>query len=234
MIIKLKWIFKVKKDEFRGELKNKARLVAKGYLQEKEIDFEESFAPVTRIEAIHIFVVNAANKNMTIYQMDVKTTLLNGKLYEEVYFSQPEGFVDQNNPTHVYKIKKALYGLKQAPRACDSVNTPMVDRIKFDEDLQGKPIDPTHYRGMIGSLMYLTSTKTMAEELDEQQRQQVMLDAALVPINEQVKISTSNYRISMEKIQPYVTYKVCLEILKHYSFYNALIATEDAPEIYMQ
>ncbi|GKC57660.1 retrovirus-related pol polyprotein from transposon TNT 1-94 [Tanacetum coccineum] len=109
MIIKLKWIFKVKQDEFGGVLKNKARLIAKVYRQEEGIDFKESFAPVARIEAIRIFVANATNKNMTIYQMDVKTTFLNGKLREEVYVSQPEGFVDQENPTHVYKLKKAMY-----------------------------------------------------------------------------------------------------------------------------
>ncbi|GJS00654.1 retrovirus-related pol polyprotein from transposon TNT 1-94 [Tanacetum coccineum] len=83
--------------------------------QEEGIDFEESFALVARIEAICIFVANAANKNMMIFQMDVKTAFLNGELKEEVYFSQPEGFVDQDNPSHVYKLKKALYGLKQAP-----------------------------------------------------------------------------------------------------------------------
>ncbi|GKE30880.1 retrovirus-related pol polyprotein from transposon TNT 1-94, partial [Tanacetum coccineum] len=109
MIIKLKWIFKVKQDKFGGVLKNKARLVAKEYHQEEGIDFEESFAPVARIEAIIIFVANAANKNMTIYQIDVKTTFLNGELREEVYDSQPEGFIDQDNPTHMYKLKKALY-----------------------------------------------------------------------------------------------------------------------------
>ncbi|GJX46548.1 retrovirus-related pol polyprotein from transposon TNT 1-94 [Tanacetum coccineum] len=98
-------------------LKNKARLVAQGFRQEEGIDFEESFAPVARIEAIRIFVANAAHKNMTIYQMDIKTAFLNGELKEEVYVSQPEGFVDQDNPSHVYKLKKALYGLKQAPRA---------------------------------------------------------------------------------------------------------------------
>ncbi|GKA25273.1 retrovirus-related pol polyprotein from transposon TNT 1-94 [Tanacetum coccineum] len=117
MLIKLKWIYKVKTDEFGGVLKNKARLVAQGFRQEEGIDFEESFAPVARIEAIRIFVANAANKNMMIFQMDVKMAFLNGELKEEVYVSQPEGFVDQDNPSHVYKLKKALYGLKQAPRA---------------------------------------------------------------------------------------------------------------------
>ncbi|GJR56109.1 retrovirus-related pol polyprotein from transposon TNT 1-94 [Tanacetum coccineum] len=79
------------------------------------IDFKESFAPVTRIEAIRIFITNAASKNMTIYQMDVRTSFLNGELKEEVYVSQPEGFVDPDHPTHVYHLKKDLYGLKRAP-----------------------------------------------------------------------------------------------------------------------
>ncbi|GKB60957.1 retrovirus-related pol polyprotein from transposon TNT 1-94 [Tanacetum coccineum] len=82
-------------------LENKARLVAQGFRQEEGIDFEESFAPVARIEAIRIFVANATHKNMMIYQMDVKTAFLNGELKEEVYVSQPEGFVDQDNPSHV-------------------------------------------------------------------------------------------------------------------------------------
>nr|GFC14163.1 retrovirus-related Pol polyprotein from transposon TNT 1-94 [Tanacetum cinerariifolium] len=86
------WIYKVKLDEYGDVLKNKARLVAKGYRQEDGIDFEESFAPVARIEAIHIFIANTASRNMTIYQMDVKTAFLNAELKEEVYVSQPEGF----------------------------------------------------------------------------------------------------------------------------------------------
>ncbi|GKA56991.1 integrase, catalytic region, zinc finger, CCHC-type containing protein, partial [Tanacetum coccineum] len=97
-------------------LENKARLVAQGFRQEEGIDFEESFSPVARIEAIRIFVANAAHNNMTIYQMDVKMAFLNGEFKEDVYVSQLEGFVDQDNPSHVYKLKKALYGLKQAPR----------------------------------------------------------------------------------------------------------------------
>ncbi|GJW68442.1 retrovirus-related pol polyprotein from transposon TNT 1-94 [Tanacetum coccineum] len=149
-----------KQDEFGGVLKNKARMVAKGYRQEDGIDFEEPF-PL----------------------MDVKTAFLNDELRKEVYISQPEGFVDQDNHTHVYKLKKALYGLKQALRACprgilinqtkyaleilkkygmdssNPVDTPMVDRSKLDEDLQGTPVDATHYHGMIRSLMYLTSSR---------------------------------------------------------------------------
>ncbi|GJZ95458.1 retrovirus-related pol polyprotein from transposon TNT 1-94 [Tanacetum coccineum] len=118
MIIALKWIYKVKLDEYGDVLKNKARLVAKGFRQEEGLDFEESFAPVARLEAIRIFIANAASKNMTVYQMDVKTAFLNGELKEEVYVYQPEGFVDPERPHHVYRLKKALYGLKQAPRAC--------------------------------------------------------------------------------------------------------------------
>nr|GEW63858.1 hypothetical protein [Tanacetum cinerariifolium] len=201
----LQWIYKVKLDEYGDVLKNKARLVAKVYRQEEGIDFEESFAPVIRIEAIRIFIANAARKNITIYQMDVKTTFLNGDLKEEVYVSQPEGFIDPDHPTHVYRLKKALYGLKQAPWAwydtllrflldnkfskglqvsqslegifinqskfaleilkkfgmdsCDPVDTPMVDRLKLDENPLGIPVDQTRFRSMVGSLMYLTASR---------------------------------------------------------------------------
>nr|GEX32238.1 hypothetical protein [Tanacetum cinerariifolium] len=84
---------------------------------EEGIDFQESFSPVSRLKAIRIFIAFAAHMNMVIYQMDVKIMFLNGILHEEVYVSQPDGFVDLENPNHVYKLKKALYGLKQAPRA---------------------------------------------------------------------------------------------------------------------
>nr|GEU71989.1 retrovirus-related Pol polyprotein from transposon TNT 1-94 [Tanacetum cinerariifolium] len=94
-----------------------ARLVAKGYAQEEGIDFEESFAPVARLESVQIFVAYAAHKSFPIYQMDVKTTFLNGPLKEEVYVSQPDGFVDPDHPEKVHRLRKALYGLKQAPRA---------------------------------------------------------------------------------------------------------------------
>nr|GEW91520.1 retrovirus-related Pol polyprotein from transposon TNT 1-94 [Tanacetum cinerariifolium] len=243
---------------------NKARLVACGYRQEEEIDFEESFSPVARLEAIRIFLAYAAHKNMVVYKMDVKTAFLNGNLREEVYVSQLDGFVDQDNPNHVYKLKKALYGLKQAPRAwydmlsaflisqdfskgsvdltlficrnnndlllvqiyvddiifaastpelcdlfsnlmcskfkmsmmgkisfflglqisqsqrgifinqfkyafeslkkygfesCDPMDTPMVEKSKLDEDKERKAIDPSHYRGIIGTLLYLTASR---------------------------------------------------------------------------
>nr|GFC78725.1 retrovirus-related Pol polyprotein from transposon TNT 1-94 [Tanacetum cinerariifolium] len=110
-------IYKVKLDELGGILKSNARLVERGYRQEEGIDFEEAFALIARLEAIRIFLAYVAHKNMVVYQIDVKTAFLNGNLREEVYVSQSDGFVDQDNPNHVYKLKKALYGLKQAPRA---------------------------------------------------------------------------------------------------------------------
>ncbi|GJZ73667.1 retrovirus-related pol polyprotein from transposon TNT 1-94 [Tanacetum coccineum] len=139
MIISLKWIYKVKLDEYGDVLKNNARLVAKGYRQEEGIEFEESFSPVAHIEAIRIFITNAASKNMTIYQMDVKTAFLNGELKEEVYVSQPEGFVDPDHPTHVYHLKKALYGLKQAPRAWYDT----LSRFLLDNKFSKGAVDPT-------------------------------------------------------------------------------------------
>ncbi|GJY74321.1 putative ribonuclease H-like domain-containing protein [Tanacetum coccineum] len=105
---RLLWIYKVKLDEYGDVLKNKARLVAKGYRQEEGIDFEESFAPVARIEAIRIFIANAATKNMIIYQMDVKTAFLNGDLQEEVFVSQPEGFEDRKSYSRLSTERRAL------------------------------------------------------------------------------------------------------------------------------
>ncbi|GJR88160.1 retrovirus-related pol polyprotein from transposon TNT 1-94 [Tanacetum coccineum] len=139
MVITLKWIYKVKLDELGGILKSKARLVARGYRQEDGIDFEESFAPVARLEAIRIFLAFAAHMNMVVYQMDVKTTFLNSNLGEEVYVSQPNGFVDPDNPNHVYKLKKALYGLKQAPRAWYD----MLSSFMISQDFSKGSVDPT-------------------------------------------------------------------------------------------
>ncbi|GJR21092.1 retrovirus-related pol polyprotein from transposon TNT 1-94 [Tanacetum coccineum] len=139
MVITLKWIYKVKLDELGGILKNKARLVARGYRQEEGIDFKESFAPVARLDAIRIFLAYAAHMNMIVYQMDVKTTFLNGILHEEVYVSQPDGFVDQDNPNHVYKLKKALYGLKQAPRAWYD----LLSKFLLSQEFSKGTVDPT-------------------------------------------------------------------------------------------
>ncbi|GJU94062.1 retrovirus-related pol polyprotein from transposon TNT 1-94 [Tanacetum coccineum] len=138
MVITLKWIYKVKLDELGSILKNKAQLVDRGYCQEEGIDFEESFAPVARLKAIRIFLMFAAHMNMVVYQMDVKTVFLNGNLQEEVYVSQPNGFVDPNNPNQVYKLKKALYGLKQAPRAWYD----MLSSFLISQDFSKGSVDP--------------------------------------------------------------------------------------------
>ncbi|GJU08878.1 retrovirus-related pol polyprotein from transposon TNT 1-94 [Tanacetum coccineum] len=139
MVITLKWIYKVKLDELGGILKNKARLVARGYRQEEGIDFEESFALVARLDAIRIFLAYVAHMNMVVYQMDVKTTFLNDILREEVYVSQPDGFVDQDNLNHVYKLKKALYGLKQAPRAWYD----LLLKFLLSQEFSKGTVDPT-------------------------------------------------------------------------------------------
>nr|GFA36997.1 retrovirus-related Pol polyprotein from transposon TNT 1-94 [Tanacetum cinerariifolium] len=145
------WIYKVKLDEYGDVLKNKARLVAKGYCQEEGIDFEESFALVAHIEAIRIFIANVASRNMTVYQMDVKTAFLNGDLKEEVYVSQPEGFVDPDHPTHVYRLKKALYGLKQAPRAWYDT----LSRFLLDNNLSKGAVDSTLFTRKTGKHILL-------------------------------------------------------------------------------
>nr|GFB55881.1 copia protein [Tanacetum cinerariifolium] len=120
-VMRLKWLWKNKKDEDKTVIRNKARLVSKGYAQEEGIDFEESFASVARLEAVRIFIAYAvAHKFFLIYQMDVKTVFLNGSPKEEVYVAQPDGFIDPDHPEKVYRLRKALYGLKQAPRACTS------------------------------------------------------------------------------------------------------------------
>nr|GEY16801.1 integrase, catalytic region, zinc finger, CCHC-type, peptidase aspartic, catalytic [Tanacetum cinerariifolium] len=149
MVITLKWIYKVKLDELGGILKNKARLVARGYLQEDGIDFEESFASVARLDAIRIFLAYAAHKNMVVYQMDVKTAFLNGLQISQ----SPRGIFINQSKYSLESLKK--YGFE----FCDPVDTPMVEKSKLDEDKEGKVVDPSHYRGMIGTLLYLTASR---------------------------------------------------------------------------
>ncbi|GKD26056.1 putative ribonuclease H-like domain-containing protein, partial [Tanacetum coccineum] len=112
-----KWILKNKRDARGIVCRNKARLVAQGHRQEEGIDYTEVFAPVARVEAIRLFLAFASFMGFMVYQMDVKSAFLNGKIEEEVYVTQPKGFVDPQHPKKVYKVVKALYGLHQAPRA---------------------------------------------------------------------------------------------------------------------
>ena len=259
-----RWVFRNKMDEDGVVIKNKARLVAKGYLQCEGIDYDETFAPVARLEAIRIFLAFATYMNFKVYQMDVKSAFLNGDLEEVVYVKQPPGFIDERHPEYVCRLNKALYGLKQAPRAwydtltshllnngfsrgaidstlfilrekgnillvqiyvddiifgstdeklckkfseimskeyemsmmgeltfflglqikqtsdgifisqekyvndllkkfgfssTSSMKTPMAAPINLDSDLNGTSVDTTTYRGMVGSLMYLTASR---------------------------------------------------------------------------
>ncbi|GKE43178.1 retrovirus-related pol polyprotein from transposon TNT 1-94, partial [Tanacetum coccineum] len=116
-LLTLKWLFKNTLDEENTVLRSKTCLVMRGYRQEEGIDFEESFTPVSRMEVIRIFLAYAAHKSFIVFQIDVKIAFLHGSLKEDVYVCQPESFIDDDHPSHVYKLKKALYGLKQAPRA---------------------------------------------------------------------------------------------------------------------
>nr|GEW61236.1 hypothetical protein [Tanacetum cinerariifolium] len=115
-VINMKWLWKNKRDEKNTVIRKKSRLVAKGYAQKNGVNFEESFAPVARLEAVRLFIAYAAHKSFTVYQMDVKIAFLYGPLKEEVYVNQPDGFVDPYHPDKIYRLKKTLYGLKQAPR----------------------------------------------------------------------------------------------------------------------
>nr|GEZ06333.1 retrovirus-related Pol polyprotein from transposon TNT 1-94 [Tanacetum cinerariifolium] len=141
-------------NELGGIIKNKACVVARGSRQKEGINFEESFVPVARLEAIRIFLAYAAHKNMVVYQMDVKTAFLNGNPWEEVYVSQPDRFVDQDNLNHVYKLKKALYGLKQAPCAWYD----MLSSFLLSQDFSKGLVDPTLFFRRNGNDLLLDSS----------------------------------------------------------------------------
>ncbi|GJY99009.1 putative ribonuclease H-like domain-containing protein [Tanacetum coccineum] len=142
-----KWVFRNKKDERGIVIKNKARLVAQGYTQEEGIDYDEVFAPITRIEAIRLFLAYASFKDFVVYQMDVKSAFLYGKIKEEVYVCQPPGFEDPDFPDRVYKVEKALYGLHQAPRA-------------WYETLSTYLLDNRFQRGKIGKTLFIKRDKS--------------------------------------------------------------------------
>ncbi|GJT79504.1 putative ribonuclease H-like domain-containing protein [Tanacetum coccineum] len=144
-----KWVYRNKKDERGIIIKNKARLVTQGYTQEEGIDCDEVFAHVARIKAIKLFLAYASFKDFVVYQMDVKSAFLYGKIEEEVYVCQPPGFEDPDFPDRVYKVEKALYGLHQAPQE------PWYENL----DKDGEEVDVHLYRSVIGSLMYLTSSR---------------------------------------------------------------------------
>nr|GFB15925.1 hypothetical protein [Tanacetum cinerariifolium] len=179
-----KWIFRNKKDERGIVIKNKARLVTQGHTQKEGIDYDEVFSLVARIEAIRLFLAYASFKDFVVYQIDVKSAFLYGKIEEEVYVCQPLGFGDPDFPDKVYKVKKALYGLHQAPRAwkemstefeslmhdkfqmssmgelsffmrLQTTSTPMEPNKALIKDAEAEDVDVHLYR----SLMYLTASR---------------------------------------------------------------------------
>nr|GEV14724.1 hypothetical protein [Tanacetum cinerariifolium] len=155
----LKWLFKNKRDEENMVIRNKTHLVVRAYRQEEGIDFEESFVLVSRMEAIRIFLAYAAQKGFTVYQMDVKTAFLHGSLKEDVHVCQPEGFIDADYPSHVYKLKKALYGLKQA-RFDDDI---LVVQVYVDDIIFGLT-DP-RYATLFSDLMKSRFEMSMMGEM---------------------------------------------------------------------
>ncbi|GJZ04843.1 retrovirus-related pol polyprotein from transposon TNT 1-94 [Tanacetum coccineum] len=164
MVITLKWIYKVNLDELGGILKNKARLVARGYRQEEGIDFEESFASVARLEAIRIFLVFVAHMNMVVYQMDVKTAFLNGNLREEISQDFSKGSVDptmfiRREGKELLLVQIYVDDIIFAASTLELLDTPMVEKSNLDKNKEGKAVDPSHYRGMIGTLLYLTASR---------------------------------------------------------------------------
>ncbi|GJY94132.1 putative ribonuclease H-like domain-containing protein [Tanacetum coccineum] len=171
-----KWLYRNKKDERGIVIRNKARLVTQGYTQEEVIDYDKVFAHVARIEAIRLFLAYASFKDFVVYQMDVKSAFLYGKIKEEVYVCQSSGFEDPDFLDRVYKVEKALYGLHQAPRACQdkyvddilkkfgfstvkTASTLMETSKTLLKDAEAEDVDVHLYRSMIGSLMYLTTSR---------------------------------------------------------------------------
>ncbi|KAI3797947.1 hypothetical protein L1987_33212 [Smallanthus sonchifolius] len=215
-----RWVFKCKTDDRHVVVKNKARLVVQGFYQQEGLDYTEVYAPVARLEAIRLFLAYASFVGFKVYQLDVKSAFLYGKVHEEVYVTQPPGFEDPHNINKVYKLDKALYGLHQAPRAwyetlskhllsngfdrgqidslsssgkqevifylckymsmtlslglpmkgcdilskykmndCSTYGTPIPVNHGLHPDKDGKDVDFKMYRGMIGSLMYLTASR---------------------------------------------------------------------------
>nr|GFA30094.1 retrovirus-related Pol polyprotein from transposon TNT 1-94 [Tanacetum cinerariifolium] len=147
---------------FLSEMEPKKLIEA---LEEEGIDYEETFAPVARLEAINIFLAYAAYMGFIVYQMDVKSAFLNGKI-SKVYIQQPSGFESREFLNHVCKLDKALYGLKQAPRACSKLSkqfgklmTKKYEMSMIGPNESGVSVNKTLFRGMIGSLMYLTASR---------------------------------------------------------------------------
>nr|GEV19134.1 reverse transcriptase domain-containing protein [Tanacetum cinerariifolium] len=167
-IINMKWLWKNKRDEENTVIRNKSRIVAKGYAQKEGVYFEESFAPVARLEAVRLFITYAVHKSFTVYQMDVKIAFLYGPLKEEVYVNQPDSFVDPYHPDKIHQSPRGIFInqtkyaqeilIKHGMTSCDSVGTPMATK-NLDVDLSGTPVDQMKYQSMVEALMYLIASR---------------------------------------------------------------------------
>ncbi|GJT70897.1 retrovirus-related pol polyprotein from transposon TNT 1-94, partial [Tanacetum coccineum] len=168
-----KWVYRNKNDERGIVVRNKARLVAQGYKQEDDIDYDEVFAPVARVEAIRLFLAFASFMNFHVYQMDVKSVFLYGTIKEEVYVCQPPGFMDPDFPNKVYKVEKALYGLHQAPRAWyETLSTYLLDngfhREKIDKTLFIKRLkgDILLVQVYVDDIIFGSTKKSLCDEFE--------------------------------------------------------------------
>ncbi|GJR16303.1 putative ribonuclease H-like domain-containing protein [Tanacetum coccineum] len=169
-----KWVFRNKKDERGIVVKNKARLVAQGHTQEEGIDYDEVFAPIARIEAIRLFLAYASFKDFVVYQMDVKSAFLYGKIEEEVYVCQSPGFEDPHFLDKVYKVEKALYGLHQALRAWyETLSTYLLDngfhRGQIDKTLFSKrhKDDILLVQAYVDDIIFGSTKKEMSTEFEK-------------------------------------------------------------------
>ncbi|GJT21327.1 retrovirus-related pol polyprotein from transposon TNT 1-94 [Tanacetum coccineum] len=189
--------------------KTKIGLVAKGYRQEEGIDFKELFAPVARIEAIRIFIANAATKNMIIYQMDVKTAFLNGDLQEEVFVSQPKGFEDQDILIHGLIVLKKRYRLKQAQMCVIIADADHAGMSRFKED------------------------NTMAEQNVPAQAP-TRTDEQIVPRSQWLQIGKSNLLFDAQKIQKNPIFQISVDILHNTNFFRAFYVSASVPVVYIQ
>ncbi|GJU20057.1 retrovirus-related pol polyprotein from transposon TNT 1-94 [Tanacetum coccineum] len=216
---------------------------AKGYRQEEGINFEVSFAPVTRIEAIRIFIANAISKNMTIYQMDVKTAFLNGELNEKVYVSQPKGFVDPDHPTYVYRLKKALYGLcrhqvmmefiladfspKALPRERFQISTPL---LGYEEYMDSKSLNVFRMKKCVKDSHSCIIYKMSKENIPAP----IISDDQLVPVKARLPYGKSNLLLDLYKLQKNPIFRISIDILQNTNFFRALAASVNVPSIYIQ
>ncbi|GJT62062.1 putative ribonuclease H-like domain-containing protein [Tanacetum coccineum] len=225
-VIGTKWVYRNKRDERGVVVRNKARLVAQGYTQEEGIDYDEVFAPVARIEAIRLFLAFASFMGFIVYQMDVKSAFLYGTIDEEVYVSQPPGFVDPDHPKKVYKVVKALYGLHQAPRAWYATLSTFLEKHGYKRGTIDKTLfikrdkkDIMLVQVYVDDIIFGSSKKSWCDEFEALMKsrfQMSSLGELTFFLGLQVKQNKAGIFISQDK---YVA-----EILKKFDFVNVKTA----------